>query len=87
MKPKLTMQDIKQNLEKGAVVIDGLDDCIVGISQHNTLVYSYTQFLKHFTFCNISMTEAIEYVELYVLPLQHMGEGFITLYETEYMYC
>ena len=75
---------LKENLEPDAAVLEGLDDCIVGVNQNNYLVYSYGQFLKHFKFEGMSMEEAIEYVELNIVGLS--STKFDVIYEIDYMF-
>ena len=81
----LPISEVIANIEKGAVILDGLDDCIVGVTSNNTLIYSYIQMIKHFMFCGLSQTEAIEWIEFNVIPLEQQNLGFVTLYEVEYL--
>jgi len=80
----IDLETLKTHLEDEAVILDGLDDCIVGVNQDNYLVYSYGQFLKHFTFAGMTMEESIEYVEYNIIGLN--STKFDVLYELEYMF-
>lgn len=80
----IDLTSLKANLEPDAAILEGLDDCIVGVNQNNYLVYSYGQFLKHFKFTGMSMEEAIDYVEFNVLGLY--AAKFDVLYEIDYMF-
>ena len=81
---QLTLDSIKAHLEEDGYILTGLDDCIIGVNQDNYLVYSYAQFLNHYTFEGMSMEEAIEWVEYNILSMASSGK-FSVVYETEYL--
>ena len=74
---------LKENLAEGSIVFEGMDDCIIGISHENTLCYSYAQMIKHYIFAGWTCEEAILYLEEHVC---HDVEGFVLVYETDYMF-
>jgi hypothetical protein len=53
-------------MSHGAILYDGLDDCIIGIAathQGDCAVYSKLKMVKHFMKDGMSNEEAIEYIE------------------------
>ena len=40
--------EIADYLHDEALVLEGLDDCILGYSEDGILIYSYTRMLDHF---------------------------------------
>lgn len=82
----IDLETLKNCLEPDAAVLTGLDDCIIGVNQDNYLVYSYGQFLKHYMFEGMSMSEAIDYVEYNIVGIQGGKAKFDILYETDYMF-
>ena len=81
---ELTIESIKLHCEPDAAILDGLDDCIIGVNQENYLVYSYAQFLKHFRFQGMPMDEAIEWVEFNIINLMPSAK-FEVVYEIDYL--
>ena len=79
----IELESLKSHLEDDAAILDGLDDCIIGVNQNNYLVYSYGQFLKHYLFEGMTMSEAIEWVDYNILGLA--STKFDVLYELDYM--
>lgn len=79
----IELESLKSHLEDDAAILDGLDDCIIGVNQNNYLVYSYGQFLKHYLFEGMTMSEAIEWVDYNILGLA--SAKFDVLYELDYM--
>lgn len=80
----IDLTTLKEHLEEGAVILEGLDDCIVGVCHNNCLVYAYGQLMKHFIFAGMSHSEAIEYIEYNICGLTPHGK-FTIMYELEYM--
>jgi hypothetical protein len=78
------LQTLKSHLDAEAAILDGLDDCIVGVCNNNRLVYGYGQLLKHFLFTGMSHTEAIEYIEFNIVGLLPAAQ-FTILHELEFM--
>lgn len=79
----IELESLKSHLEDDAAILEGLDDCIIGVNQNNYLVYSYGQFLKHYLFEGMTMSEAIEWVDYNILGLA--SAKFDVLYELDYM--
>ena len=76
---------LKKHLEEGAIILEGLDDCIMGVCNNNCLIYGYGQLMKHFIFEGMSHSEAIEYIDYNIVGLLPNGKGFTIMYELEYM--
>lgn len=79
----IELESLKSHLEDDAAILDGLDDCIIGVNQNNYLVYSYGQFLKHYLFEGMTMAQAIKWVDSNILGLA--SAKFDVLYELDYM--
>ena len=85
-KPIIPLKDLIENIDAEAVILEGLDDCIIGVSSQNTLVYSYIQLVKHYMFEGLTKSKAIEYIAKNVEPLDEIGTGFVLMYEADYMF-
>ena len=69
------------NLLDEAIVLDGLDDAIEGVSVCGRLIYSYEKVVKIFMDRDsMSYDEAEEWVGHNVMGVQPNGEGFIMMY-------
>jgi len=70
-------------LSKNAIVLDGLDDAIVGYTDPGILVYSYNKLvdliLAQWT-DDMSREDAYEWIGFNILGLQSTGDGFVMLY-------
>jgi hypothetical protein len=74
--------EIAEYLHDEALVLEGLDDCILGYSEDGILIYSYTRMLDHFTEIDgMSQEEAAEWIDYNVMGLMPNGLGFIVCYE------
>lgn len=80
----IDIETLKGCLEEDAIILDGLDDAIVGVDNNNYIVYSYIQLLKHYMFSGMSQSDATEYVEYNILSLA-TGNKFVVLYDLDYM--
>ena len=80
----IDLPTLKSHLEEDSIILDGLDDCIVGVCHNNRLVYGYGQLLKHFIFEGMSHSEAIEWIEYNICSLTGLNR-FSILYELEYL--
>tara|TARA_B100000131_G_scaffold317362_1_gene359229 strand:+ start:1724 stop:1960 length:237 start_codon:yes stop_codon:yes gene_type:complete len=70
-----------ENLLEDALVLEGLDDAIAGVSDCGRLIYSYEKVIKIFMDRdNMSYDEAEEWVGYNVMGVQPNGAGFIMLY-------
>ena len=71
---------IRELLTEGALILEGLDDAIVGYSDGGLLIYDYEKTVEHFVEDGMTREEAVEWVDFNVLGLQGNGEGFVMLY-------
>ena len=81
---------IRRHLVEGALILEGLDDAIVGYSDGGLLIYDYEKTVEHFiedglryVVDGMDREEAVEWVDFNVLGLQGNGEGFVMLYPIE----
>jgi hypothetical protein len=68
-------EDIREKLEEinpEMILLDDLDDCIIGVSSKDCAIYSYDRLVRHFN-KDMSYEEAIEYVEFNIVGA-YMGE-------------
>ena len=73
---------IAENLHDEALVLEGLDDCILGYSEDGILIYSYSRMIDHFTEEHeMEIDEAAEFIDYNVLGLMPNGLGFIMCYD------
>lgn len=73
--------EIAENLHDEALVLEGLDDCILGYSENGILIYSYAKMLDHFTNIDgMDEEEAAEWIDYNVMGLMPNGLGFIMCY-------
>ena len=74
--------EIAENLHDEALVLEGLDDCILGYSEDGILIYSHAKMVDHFIEIEgMSEEEALEWIDYNVLGLMPNGLGFIMCYE------
>ena len=67
---KVNIDDYINALEEGAMVLTGLDNCVLGIDQNGYLVYDYEKIVNHFMVDdNMTLDDAVEYVDFNVLGL------------------
>jgi hypothetical protein len=71
----------RELLSEEALVLDGLDEAIVGYTDPGILVYSYNKLVAHFVEGGLSRSEAYEWIDFNILGLQGNGDGFVMLYE------
>ena len=70
-----------ENLMEDALVLEGLDDAIAGVSDCGRLIYSYEKVLKIFKNRDgMSTEDAEEWVDYNVMGAQPNGTGFIMMY-------
>ena len=74
---------IRGHLVEGALILEGLDDAIVGYSDGGLLIYDYEKTVEHFVEDGMTREEAVEWVDFDVLGLQGNGEGFVMLYSVD----
>ena len=78
---KMKLVYAKDQLAKGAVVLEGLDSAIIGHSDCGRLIYSHKKTLKEVLRHMQEMGAAQEWIEYNILPLQKENKGFIYCYE------
>tara|TARA_R100000808_G_scaffold512_3_gene2712 strand:+ start:5914 stop:6150 length:237 start_codon:yes stop_codon:yes gene_type:complete len=71
------------NLEDGALILDGLDDAIVGSSDCGLLVYDYKKMVSVFMSQGMGHEEAVEWIDYNVLGVKCNGKGFIMMHPKE----
>ena len=72
-------------LQKGALILHGLDNAIAGESDCGRLIYDYNKMLRIFIREGMSQDEAIEWIDYNVMGVQCNGKGFIVLYDHDDM--
>jgi hypothetical protein len=69
------------DLKDGALILDGLQDAIAGVSDEGLLIYDYNEMVKVFEKQGMAEGEAVEWIDYNVMGVQGNGEGFIMMYE------
>ena len=77
----MEIEAIREFLDEEAVIIDGLDEAILGYSDTGLLIYDFERSVAVFMEDGMSRDEAIEWIEFNVLGLQGNGAGFVLRYE------
>lgn len=67
-------------LHEEALILEGLDDCVLGHDDEGILIYSYAKMYEHFSE-QMSSEEAIEWIDYNVMGVQPNGKGFIICYD------
>lgn len=77
----MNIEDIRDFLDDEAIILDGLDEAIIGHSDDGILIYSY-QILEDL-FCKQGMEreEASEWISYNILGLKGNGAGFIMCFQ------
>jgi len=63
------VRDYLNDMSHGALLFDGLDDCIIGVAASrqcdggDCAVYSKLKMIKHFMKSDMDYDEAVEYIE------------------------
>jgi len=78
---KMKLVYAKDQLAKGAVILEGLDSAIIGHSDCGRLIYSEKDTLKEVLRHMQELGAAQEWIEYNILPLQKLNKGFIYCYE------
>ena len=65
----------------GALVLDGLDEAIVGASDCGRLIYDYQKMIQIFIGHGMTPEEAEEWISFNVMGVQCNGAGFIMMYD------
>ena len=67
----------KDQLAKGAVILDGLDSAIIGHSDCGRLIYSEKETIKEVLRHMQELDAAQDWIKYNILPLQKENKGFI----------
>jgi hypothetical protein len=73
-------KDILNRLDDEALILDGLDDCVIGHDDNGILIYSYSKMFDHFSE-EMTEEEAIEWIDYNVMGVKPNGKGFIICYD------
>ncbi len=76
----MDIEAIREFLDEEAVIINGLDEAILGYSDSGLLVYDFERSVAVFMESGMSRDEAVEWIDYNVLGLQGNGAGFVMLY-------
>lgn len=76
----MRLDEIREFLVEGALVIDGLEDSIAGHTDQGLVVYDHEKMLEHFIGDGMTREDAAEWIDFNVLGLQGNGAGFVMLY-------
>jgi len=69
-------------LVEGALILDGLNDAIVGASDCGLLIYDYNKTVKIFMKRDgMTTEEAIEWIDYNVMGVQCNEKGFIMMFD------
>lgn len=77
----MIIEEVRHLLDDGAVILDGLDEAIMGYSQDGLLIYGYDLMLDLFMKQNEwTQLEAEEWIDFNVLGLLNNGLGFVVCF-------
>jgi len=77
----MIIEEIRHLLDDGAIILDGLDEAIMGYSQDGLLIYGYDLMLDLFMKQNEwTQLEAEEWIDFNVLGLLNNGLGFVVCF-------
>ena len=79
----ISIEGLREELDEKALVIEGLDEAVLGYSDGGLLVYDYGKTVNHFVEEGMTREEAVEWVDFNVLGLQGNGAGFVMVYRTD----
>ena len=67
-------------LDDNAIILDGLDHCVIGFSTKAILIYSHDKLIEHFENEGMTAEEALEWIDYNILGLICNGSGFEICY-------
>lgn len=77
----MIIEEIQHLLDDEAIILDGLDEAVIGYSQDGLLIYNYELMLDLFMKQNEwTQLEAEEWIDFNVLGLLNNGLGFIVCF-------
>lgn len=71
--------DYLQHLSEGAIIFDGLEECIHGVDHMSRPIYDYVLMMNKFIEDGMTEDEAIEWIDYNVIQV-NAGEGFVIHY-------
>ena len=77
---RMRLDEIREFLVEGALVIDGLEDSIAGHTDQGLVVYDHEKMLEHFIGDGMTREDAAEWMKSTILNLQGNGACFVMLY-------
>ena len=72
-------------LSENALYLHGLKDAIAGSSSCGKIIYDYEKVLAIFVKQGMTQEEAIDYVDYNVMGVQGNGDGFIMMYDKNFI--
>ena len=72
-------------LSENAQYLHGLKDAIAGSSNCGKIIYDYEKVLAIFVKQGMTQEEAIDYVDYNVMGVQGNGDGFIMMYDKNFI--
>ena len=77
----MVIEEIQHLLDDEAIILDGLDEAVMGYSQDGLLIYNYELMLDLFMKQNEwTQFEAEEWIDFNVLGLLNNGLGFVVCF-------
>jgi hypothetical protein len=77
----MIIEEIQHLLDDEAVILEGLDEAVIGYSQDGLLIYNYELMLDLFMKQNEwTQLEAEEWIDFNVLGLLNNGLGFVVCF-------
>lgn len=62
----MSIRDMINEYVEETILFDGLDDCIIGLTENEVVVYDYNKIIDHFISQGMDYEEAVEWVEFNV---------------------
>ena len=72
-------------LSENALYLHGLKDAIAGSSNCGKIIYDYEKVVAIFVKQGMTQEEAIDYVDYNVMGVQGNGDGFIMMYDKNFI--
>ena len=72
-------------LSENAIYLHGLKDAIAGSSSCGKIIYDYEKVVAIFVKQGMTEEDAIDYVDYNVMGVQGNGDGFIMMYDKNFI--
>jgi len=83
----MDIQKILEECDDGTIKLDDLDNCVVGITIRDELIYSYELMLQKFMGEGMDFEEATEWLSYNVVPICTGGGKYpIIFYDNPYLH-